>query len=148
MTVLKNYSECSSEITKKIFVIFQNWQKARNLNLRNVTVFKMKYISGFNLFYHTFMKIITHTWHYYQGKLVTCRKMSIPSFLRHLSHTFKTLRVDANTIKIGYLVTELWQICQYMKQKNLNTVFANISKTISGHLALMIKCVTMVSIIF
>ena len=34
------------------------------------------------------------------------------------------LHFDANSIKIGYLVTELWRICQckQYKQKNLNTV--------------------------
>ena len=51
-------------------------------------------------------------------------------FLTPLSHKFHKLHFDANPIKIGYLVTEL-NAENSMKQKNLITVFANISKTIS-----------------
>ena len=46
------------------------------------------------------------------GKWVTCRRFSILRFLHHF-------------------LAELWAIYQCWKQRNLNSIFANISKTIS-----------------
>ena len=76
----------------------------------------------------------TYLWHD-QGKWVTCRKFHF-YFLTPLYHNFKVLHFDANPITIGYI----WlQSCEgfinnaknNIKQRNLNTVFANISKKTS-----------------
>ena len=54
------------------------------------------------------------------------------NFLTPLSHNFKMLHFDAKPIQIGYLVTEFDEGFDNAKnniqQRNLNTVFANISK--------------------
>ena len=55
-------------------------------------------------------------------------------FLTILSRNSNMLHFDADPIKIEHLVTEFWRICQYekqYKQKNLDIVFANISRSIS-----------------
>ena len=56
-------------------------------------------------------------------------------FLAPLSHNFKMLHFYANPITIGYLVAELNEgfdnAKDNIKQRNLNTVFANSSKTTS-----------------
>ena len=53
-------------------------------------------------------------------------------FLTPLYHDFKMLHFDANPITIEYLVTEFNErfvnAKNNIKQRNLNTVFANISK--------------------
>ena len=54
-------------------------------------------------------------------------------FLAALSHNLKMLYFDAHPITIGYLVTdyeEFFNAKNNIKQRNLNTIFANISKTI------------------
>ena len=56
------------------------------------------------------------------------------NFLTSLSGCLKMLRFDANTITIRYLVTgyeEFVNAKNINKQRNLNTVFANIAKTLS-----------------
>ena len=68
-----------------------------------------------------------------QGKWVTCRKIYIPSFLCHFLITSKCFILRQTSLKLDIWLQSYKQFVNTennIKQKNLNTVFANISKTI------------------
>ena len=85
-----------------------------------------------NLFRFGQISTMNYMWHD-QGKLVTCWNISILSFLRHFVITPKCLILMQTPLKL-----DIWlQSCEEfvnaknnIEQRNLNPVFANISKTI------------------